>query len=119
MTIMKMPFGRLAHLSTRTLFGAAALSHVSQDEADRALDVLLHYDINHIDAAASYGDAELHCRPGSDDTPNISSSPPRLRNARLKGVKRNYTARSIAWALTMLTFGSFITWSIRSIGIQP
>ena len=38
MTIAKMPFGRLGHPSTRTLFGAAALSNVSQAEADRTLD---------------------------------------------------------------------------------
>ena len=63
MPIMKMPFGRLAHLSTRTLFGAAALSHGSQAEADRTLDVLLYYGVNHIDVAASYGDAELRIAP--------------------------------------------------------
>lgn len=70
MTIMKMPFGRLAHSSTRTLFGAAALSHVSQDEADRTLDVLLQYDVNHIDVAASYGDAELRVAPWLKRYPN-------------------------------------------------
>jgi aryl-alcohol dehydrogenase-like predicted oxidoreductase len=63
MTITKIPFGRLAHLSTRTLFGAAALSHVSQAEADRTLDVLMQYGVNHIDVAASYGDAELRIAP--------------------------------------------------------
>lgn len=63
MTISTLPFGRLAHPSTRALFGAAALSHVSQDEADRVLDVLLEYGINHIDVAASYGDAELRIAP--------------------------------------------------------
>lgn len=63
MTIMKIPFGRLAHLSTRTLFGAAALGHVSQVEADRTLDILLQYGVNHIDVAASYGDAELRIAP--------------------------------------------------------
>jgi aryl-alcohol dehydrogenase-like predicted oxidoreductase len=63
MSIIKMPFGRLAHPSTRTLFGAASLSHVSQDEADRTLDVLLQYEVNHIDIAASYGDAELRIAP--------------------------------------------------------
>jgi predicted aldo/keto reductase-like oxidoreductase len=36
---------------------------VSQDVADRALDVLLRYGVNHIDVAASYGDAELRVRP--------------------------------------------------------
>ncbi len=45
------------------IFGAAALGSVSQDVADRTLDVLLEHDINHIDVAASYGDAELRIAP--------------------------------------------------------
>jgi aryl-alcohol dehydrogenase-like predicted oxidoreductase len=45
------------------IFGAAALGRVSQDVADRALDVLLEHGINHIDVAASYGDAELRVAP--------------------------------------------------------
>ena len=53
MAIATLPFGRLGHQSTRTLFGAAALSRVSQDDADRTLDVLLQYGVNHIDVAAS------------------------------------------------------------------
>jgi aryl-alcohol dehydrogenase-like predicted oxidoreductase len=57
------PFGRTGHQSTRVLFGAAALSDVSQDVADRTLDVLLQHGINHIDVAASYGDAELRIKP--------------------------------------------------------
>lgn len=63
MAIMLQPFGRTGHVSTRTLFGAAALGHVSQDEADRGLDVLLRYGVNHIDVAAGYGDAELRLAP--------------------------------------------------------
>jgi len=58
-----LPFGRTGHLSTRTIFGAAALWSVSQAEADRTLDVLLEYGINHIDTAASYGDSELRLGP--------------------------------------------------------
>lgn len=61
--IAKAPFGRTGHLSTRTLFGAAALGRVTQAEADATLDVLLEYGINHIDVAASYGDAELRLGP--------------------------------------------------------
>jgi diketogulonate reductase-like aldo/keto reductase len=61
--IPTMPFGRTGHLSTRTLFGAASLSDVTQAEADRTLDVLLKYGVNHIDVAASYGDAELRVGP--------------------------------------------------------
>lgn len=53
------PFGRTGHLSTVTLFGAAALSRATQGEADGVLDLLLKYGVNHIDVAARYGDAEL------------------------------------------------------------
>ena len=56
-------FGQTGHVSTRTLFGAAALSRVTQDEADRTLEMLLKYEINHIDTAAGYGDAELRIGP--------------------------------------------------------
>jgi aryl-alcohol dehydrogenase-like predicted oxidoreductase len=63
MAIPTMAFGRTGHQSTRLIFGAAALSRVSQDVADQALDVLLEHDINHIDVAASYGDAELRVAP--------------------------------------------------------
>lgn len=61
--IEKRPFGRTGHLSTVTLFGAAALSRATQDEADRVLDILLEYGVNHIDTAARYGDAELRIGP--------------------------------------------------------
>src|ERR1700740_3324397 len=56
-------FGRTGHESTRAVFGAAALSKVTQDEADQTLEVLLRYGINHIDVAAGYGDAELRIAP--------------------------------------------------------
>lgn len=61
--IEKMEFGRTGHLSTRTLFGAAALGRVTQAEADKTLEVLLSFGVNHIDTAASYGDAELRIGP--------------------------------------------------------
>ena len=61
--IPTLPFGRTGHVSTRILFGAAALSSVSQDDADRTLEELLEYGVNHIDTAASYGDAELRIGP--------------------------------------------------------
>ena len=41
--IMTLGFGRTGHVSTRTVFGAAALGSVTQDEADRTLEVLLKY----------------------------------------------------------------------------
>lgn len=61
--IEKRPFGRTGHMSTVTLFGAAALSRAAQAEADRVLDILLAYGVNHIDTAARYGDSELRIAP--------------------------------------------------------
>jgi aryl-alcohol dehydrogenase-like predicted oxidoreductase len=63
MTIAMQPFGRTGHQSSRIIFGGAALGRVDQDEADRALEVLLRHGVNHIDVAASYGDAELRVAP--------------------------------------------------------
>jgi aryl-alcohol dehydrogenase-like predicted oxidoreductase len=57
------PFGRTGHLSTRTLFGAAAFYQVSQTDADRTMDLLTRYGVNHIDTAASYGEAEMRLGP--------------------------------------------------------
>jgi len=61
--IRTQPFGRTGHMSTCTIFGAAALGDVTQEEADRTLDLLLRYGINHIDTAASYGESELRIGP--------------------------------------------------------
>jgi len=61
--IEKRPFGRTGQASTVTLFGAAALARASQADADRALDVLLRYGVNHIDTAEGYGDSELRIGP--------------------------------------------------------
>src|SRR5260370_22415729 len=57
------PFGNTGHQSTRVIFGAAALSKMSQVDSDRVLEVLLEYGINHIDTAAVYGDSELRIGP--------------------------------------------------------
>lgn len=63
MMIPKLFFGRTGHESSRTLFGAAALWNVTQAEADKTLDLLLEYGVNHIDTAASYGEAEQRLGP--------------------------------------------------------
>jgi len=61
--VPRLPFGRTGHASSRLVFGAAALWRCSQDDADRALAALLAAGVNHIDAAASYGEAELRIAP--------------------------------------------------------
>jgi aryl-alcohol dehydrogenase-like predicted oxidoreductase len=61
--IDKQLFGRTGHLSTRIIFGAAALGTVSQSQADHTLGTLLYYGVNHIDTAPMYGDSELRVGP--------------------------------------------------------
>ena len=61
--IERARFGRTGHESTRTIFGAAALSKASEADADRALGLVDRYALNHIDTAASYGDSELRLAP--------------------------------------------------------
>jgi aryl-alcohol dehydrogenase-like predicted oxidoreductase len=55
--------GRLEHRSSVLIYGAAALSDVSQDVADRSIQQALEGGINHLDVAAGYGDAELRLGP--------------------------------------------------------
>jgi aryl-alcohol dehydrogenase-like predicted oxidoreductase len=61
--IARQPFGATGHESSRVIFGAAALASVSQRETDAAFPLLLQHGVNHIDTAASYGDAELRLAP--------------------------------------------------------
>lgn len=67
MTIEKRPFGNTGYQSSVVIFGAAALGDVDQSTADKTLELLFEYGINHIDTAASYGDAELRIGPWMDN----------------------------------------------------
>jgi aryl-alcohol dehydrogenase-like predicted oxidoreductase len=61
--IERAEFGRTGHQSSRAIFGAAALSRMSQERADELLPVLSELGVNHLDVAAAYGDAELRLAP--------------------------------------------------------
>ena len=61
--IDRADFGRTGHDSSRVIFGAAALSRMSQHRADELLEVLVEFGVNHIDTAAAYGDSELRLAP--------------------------------------------------------
>ena len=54
-----LPFGQTGHTSTRVIFGAVALRRASLEETQRTFAMLKSYGINHIDAAPSYGEAEV------------------------------------------------------------
>jgi len=57
------PFGDTGHESTRILFGAAAIGWTSARRAEATLGTLAGLPINHIDTAATYGDAEVRLAP--------------------------------------------------------
>ena len=57
--MQKLPFGRTGHVSSRVIFGAAALGRMRQETADPILELLLEHGVNHIDTAAGYGESEL------------------------------------------------------------
>jgi len=61
--IPTQPFGQTGHDSSRIIFGAAALSAVTQQEADATLQQVADAGVNHLDVAASYGDAEIRMGP--------------------------------------------------------
>ena len=63
MSIEKRRFGRTGNMSSALLFGGASLWAADQDAADRVLDLLLEYEINHIDTASAYGESEKRIGP--------------------------------------------------------
>ena len=80
--------GRLGHESSVLVYGAAALSEVDQDTADRSIQEALDGGINHFDVAASYGDAELRLGPWM----------PQLREKIFLASKTGERGRDAAWA---------------------
>jgi aryl-alcohol dehydrogenase-like predicted oxidoreductase len=59
----KRRLGRIGHETSVLVYGAAALGNVTQEVADASLQQALDAGINHLDTAASYGDAELRMGP--------------------------------------------------------
>ena len=110
MVIPKAEFGRTGHKSTRVVFGAAALGHVSQKVADETLEVLLRHGVNHIDTAASYGDSELRIAPW------LKREPGRFFLA-TKGDKRDEKGarEEILRSLDRLGVASVDLWQIHSL----
>ncbi len=57
------PFGATGHTSSRVIFGAAAFGACKPETVERFLPLLEEFGVNHIDVAASYGDAEVRLAP--------------------------------------------------------
>lgn len=80
--------GRLGHQSSVLIYGAAALAEVDQDTADASVQLALDAGINHLDVAASYGDAELRLGPWM----------PTIRERVFLATKTGLRDRDEAWA---------------------
>ena len=52
--------GRLGRKNSVLIFGGAALSEITEEEADSAISLALEAGVDHFDTAADYGDSELH-----------------------------------------------------------
>jgi len=80
--------GRTGQMSTVVAFGSAGIGRVDQDVADRAIQTVLDYGVNHIDVAPTYGDAELRLKPWM----------PRIRDKIFLGCKTAQRTRDAAKA---------------------
>ncbi len=56
-------FGRTGHMSTIAIFGAAAFYQISQEDADKSMELIIEAGVNHIDVAPGYGQAEIRIGP--------------------------------------------------------
>jgi len=57
------PFGNTGHMSSRVIFGGAALMAMSEERAAATLDLAVAAGVNHLDTAHSYGHAEVVMNP--------------------------------------------------------
>ena len=80
-------FGRTGHMSTVAIFGAAAFSKISQEDADKVMEMIIEAGVNHIDVAPSYGEAEVRIGPWI----------PRERNRFFLGCKTMERTKEGAW----------------------
>jgi aryl-alcohol dehydrogenase-like predicted oxidoreductase len=80
--------GRLGHSSSVLIYGAAALGDVDQDTAEASVRAALAAGVNHLDVAASYGDAELRLGPMMAE----------IRNDVFLATKTGDRDREAAWA---------------------
>jgi aryl-alcohol dehydrogenase-like predicted oxidoreductase len=103
MTLEKRPFGRTGHTSSAVIFGSAALKAVDQGTADRVLDLLFEYGVNHIDTAPRYGDAELRIGPWMDRHRDAFFLATKTDQWSFEGARRRSGARSSGCALTTST----------------
>jgi aryl-alcohol dehydrogenase-like predicted oxidoreductase len=74
-------------MSTVAIFGAAAFYQISQEDADKVMELIIQAGVNHIDVAPGYGQAEIRIGPWM----------PRERERFFLGCKTMERTRAGAW----------------------
>jgi aryl-alcohol dehydrogenase-like predicted oxidoreductase len=74
-------------MSTIAIFGGAAFWQISQEDADKVMELIIEAGINHIDVAPSYGQAEIRIGPWM----------PRERSRFFLGCKTTERTKEGAW----------------------
>ena len=85
--MQKRTLGRTGHNSTVVSFGTYAVGRLDQDDADKAIQLVLDYGINHFDIAPTYGQAMERVAPWM----------PELRDKIFVGAKTAVRDRDGAW----------------------
>ena len=85
--MQKRTLGRTGHASTIISFGTYAVGWLDQDDADKAIQLVLDHGVNHFDIAPTYGEAMERVAPWM----------PELRNRIFVGAKTAVRDRDGAW----------------------
>ena len=106
----KRRLGRTGHENTVVTFGTAGLGRVSQEVADRSVELVLEHGVNHIDIAPTYGEAMERMAPWM----------PRIRGKVFLGSKTGIRTREEAWAdvrsiMRRLDVDSFDLFQLHSV----
>lgn len=110
----KRRLGRIGHETSVLVYGAAALGSVTQEVADASIAQALAAGINHLDTAASYGDAEERMGP----------SIPAIRDQVFLATKSTERRAEDAWrelnrSLELLKTDHIDLWQIHAVCDLP
>ena len=109
--MQKRILGKTGHQSTVVTFGTYAVGYVDQDEADRAIQLVLDHGVNHFDIAPTYGHAMEQVAPWM----------PELQDDIFLGAKTAVRDRDGAWRdvesiLKRMNVEEFDLFQLHSVG---
>lgn len=105
--------GRTEHHSTVVTIGTAGLGRVSQEVADKGVELMLEHGVNHVDIAPTYGEA----------MERMASWMPKIRQQVFLGSKTRARTKSEAWGnihsiMSRLGVESFDLFQLHSVGVM-